>query len=168
MIKLTIQGTPEDVAAFNALLQSAKVEIVYASDGRKWSATDKWCSQKMGVNLPVSETPAPALNIAVNERKRRGAGKGQTKDKSGYVYLMPGPEGSYKIGKSGNPKSRRETFGVKLPFDVEFVHLIQTSDMGALEKQLHRQFAAKRRGRSEFFMLSPEDVELIKSMKGGK
>jgi hypothetical protein len=179
MLKLTIKGTPEEVAAFNALLQAAKVEIEYASDGRKWSATDKWCSQVMGINLPEGAAPAPALAVKFNERKPRGKrGKGAPKDKSGYVYLLPatgvkdfnGNEipNAYKIGKTTNPDSRRDTFGTKYPFQVAFVALIKTDDCGALETQLRRRFSKQQIGRSEFHRLEPEDIEFIKAMEGGQ
>ena len=81
----------------------------------------------------------------------------------GFVYLLQNearPE-VYKIGRTKDPASRRATFGVSLPFNVEYVCVIETEDMVALEKELHARFASKRVG-GEWFALSPEDVSFIK------
>lgn len=81
----------------------------------------------------------------------------------GYVYLIQSPTGAYKIGRTTNPKDRMKTFSVKLPFEVEYVCLIQTDDMYSLEQSLHKQFATKRVN-GEWFQLEPNDVEHIKRL----
>lgn len=81
----------------------------------------------------------------------------------GYVYLIQSPTSAYKIGKTVNPDNRIKTFKTKLPFEVEYVCLIQTDDMNALERNLHGLFADKRIN-GEWFALSAEDVEYIKRM----
>lgn len=83
--------------------------------------------------------------------------------RDGYVYLIQSPSGHYKIGRTSDPKDRMKTFNVKLPFEVEFICVIPTEDMYFLEKQLHRQFAAKRVN-GEWFALSADDVEYIKGL----
>jgi hypothetical protein len=170
MIKLTIQGTPEDLQKFSAILRGSGVEFVYSSDMRKPTATAKWASQKAGVNLPDVDKDVlstyPAGKVEVFERRRRGTGKTSGKSQVGWVYLMPTPHGAYKIGKTTNPNSRRKTFSTKYPFTVEFIHLIHTSNCGALEKELHRRFADRRKGNSEFFDLTGDDVRSIMAMKG--
>lgn len=88
----------------------------------------------------------------------------KARDRSGFVYLIQAPDGSFKIGRSKNVRDRVKTFNVKLPFDVEFLHLIETEDMYALEKSLHRRFASKRLRGSEFFQLSSRDVDYICSL----
>jgi hypothetical protein len=166
MIKLMIQGTPEDIDRFGAILKGAGVEFVYVSSTRKPTAVAKWGSQKAGINLPdVDVTDYPSGKVEIFERKRRGTGTSK-RSKAGYVYLMPTPHGAYKIGKTTNPNSRRKTFSTKYPFPVEFIHLIKTSDCHALEKELHQRFSERRKGRSEFFDLTGDDVESIKSMTG--
>ncbi len=84
----------------------------------------------------------------------------------GYVYLLQSPTSAYKIGRTKSPKSRSKTFGVQLPFEVEFIALIKTNDMLRLEAELHQQYAEKRVN-GEWFNLSSEDVEYIKSLAGG-
>lgn len=81
----------------------------------------------------------------------------------GYVYLVQSPTGAYKIGKAKDPSNRQKTFDVKLPFEVEFIALIQSDDMRKLEAELHAQFADKRVN-GEWFNLTPEDVEYIKGL----
>lgn len=81
----------------------------------------------------------------------------------GFVYLIQSPTGYYKIGRTTNPKDRMKTFSVKLPFEVEYVCVIQTDNMYGLEQILHNRFADKRVN-GEWFNLSPDDVEHIKGM----
>jgi hypothetical protein len=81
----------------------------------------------------------------------------------GYVYLLQSPTGAYKIGCTSDPDNRAKTFGVKLPFEVDFIALLQTSDMPSLESRLHRQFKEKRVN-GEWFALDPADVEYIKGL----
>lgn len=81
----------------------------------------------------------------------------------GYVYLIQSPTGHYKIGHTSNPDKRIKTFESKLPFEIEFIHLICTEDRFALEKELHRKFA-QQRVRGEWFKLTSADVDYIKSL----
>jgi hypothetical protein len=83
--------------------------------------------------------------------------------KPGYVYLLQAASGQYKIGKTSDPKNRARTFGVKLPFQVDFICLIKTDDYQTLEKSLHQRFEAKRID-GKWFNLSDEDVEYIKGL----
>lgn len=85
------------------------------------------------------------------------------RDFSGYVYLIQSPQGAYKIGKTRNPESRFQTFGLTLPFEIEYVCVIKTNLMSNLEKELHERFAHKRL-RGEWFQLEPNDVSYIMSL----
>lgn len=84
----------------------------------------------------------------------------------GYVYLVQSPTSAYKIGRTKDYKSRARTFGVQLPFEVEFICVIQTGNMRKLEKELHQRFAEKRVS-GEWFNLLPEDVEYIRGLANG-
>lgn len=97
-------------------------------------------------------------------RSVRHSPKVKTK-KPGYVYLIKSPTGYYKIGRSKNPNNRKKTFGVQLPFEVEFEHLIKTDDMETLETELHLYFSHLRVN-GEWFDLSADDVAYIKSLDG--
>lgn len=85
--------------------------------------------------------------------------------KTGYVYLLRSKNGDhYKIGKASDPKSRTKTIGIKLPFEVELIHTIHCKDYTAAEEKLHIRFEQKRVN-GEWFALSLEDVEWIKSIQ---
>lgn len=101
-----------------------------------------------------------AYEESVSVRKERPA---VNKPKPGYVYLLQSQSGHYKIGLTKNPEHRAKTFGIQLPFEVEFICLIQTEDMPTLETELHTRFADKRVN-GEWFNLAPEDVEYIKGL----
>lgn len=113
------------------------------------------------LRLKSVRRPGPTKRI----RRRAASKKGSPSNRQGFVYLLCNEVNPsiYKIGRTRNPKSRRETFGVLLPFDVEYVCLIQADDMYALERELHDRFADKRVN-GEWFALSPDDVTHIKSM----
>lgn len=95
--------------------------------------------------------------------ERKAQGHAKLWPKPGYVYLVQGPPGLYKIGKSKDPEDRVRTFGVKLPFEVDLIHTIQCADYTAAEKALHLRFADKR-SEGEWFALADEDVETIKAI----
>lgn len=80
------------------------------------------------------------------------------RDRQGFVYLIQSPTGMWKIGRAADPQDRLKTFNVKLPFETEFTHLIQTRDMYKLEAQLHKRYRHAR-GNGEWFSLS--DLEVV-------
>lgn len=101
--------------------------------------------------------------IDAERQAAKEASRGQ-RSTAGYVYLLKETNGiHYKIGRTNNPENRVKEFGVKLPFKVEYTHLIQTDDMYALEAELHIRYASKRVD-GEWFLLSEDDVLEIVSM----
>jgi hypothetical protein len=98
-----------------------------------------------------------------------------TLPESPCVYLLRADSGLWKIGRSVNVAGRFETIrsaawrhaGV----ETELFHVIECGDLQAsidLERELHGQFADKRRdklGRTEWFRLSEEDVREIASIR---
>ncbi len=83
----------------------------------------------------------------------------------GWVYVVKGPAGFYKIGRSKDPANRYETFRLNLPFQVEYEHLIACRDMSHAEAALHRLFARCRAVGTEWFKLSKDDLYVLKSIK---
>lgn len=117
--------------------------------------------------IPVSEA---TYNLAITLRDsirpvQQPKSPRAPKKRKGYVYLVKSVSGHYKIGRTVDPQSRAKTFGVKLPFEVEFQCLIETDDYEALELELHDRFEAQRVN-GEWFNLSAEDVDYIKSLAG--
>lgn len=81
----------------------------------------------------------------------------------GYIYLVEGQPGRFKIGLSADPKTRIANLGVKLPFEIEVIHLISTDDMRRAERELHDQFRDRRLA-GEWFDLTPEQVQSVKKI----
>lgn len=82
--------------------------------------------------------------------------------RGGYVYLVRSSYG-IKIGKSVNVKSRTRLFEVKLPFPITVEHYAWFEDYSFAERDLHRQYHAKRL-EGEWFDLSSGDIEAIKTL----
>lgn len=83
----------------------------------------------------------------------------------GFVYLVRAETGQYKIGKTVDPNNRIKTFGVKLPFRVEYELVIKAADYTAFERELHMRFRDKWID-GEWFALSAEDIEALKREYG--
>lgn len=74
----------------------------------------------------------------------------------GFVYLLrAGP--FYKIGKSKDPEKRIKQIKLQLPYPVEIVHVVASSNMSYLETHWHKQFSEKRTN-GEWFLLTDDDV----------
>lgn len=85
-------------------------------------------------------------------------------DGTGFVYLIQSVTGHYKIGKTKDPNKRIQTFNVKLPMEVEYLHLIPCENRHEAERTLHARYANKRVN-GEWFNLSPDDITAIKSIE---
>lgn len=79
----------------------------------------------------------------------------------GYVYVVEGG-GYYKIGMTSHVDNRLAQIKPALPFEVTIAHTIKTDDMAGLEARFHKYFA-KQRCNGEWFQLSKDDVEWLKS-----
>ena len=86
---------------------------------------------------------------------------------SGYVYLLRGIIEGYKrcfkIGRSGDPSDRYETFKLILPFDVMYEHTIVCRNMIQAEAYFHLLFD-HRRIKGEWFALEDIDLSIFKSI----
>lgn len=117
--------------------------------------------ERLGINndgFDVFTLPAAVADAARSKPEKR-----KRTPRKGYVYLLKSPTGLYKIGRAADPNNRLKTFNVKLPFEVAFECLIRTGDMVTLESELHHYFADKRQN-GEWFALTHEDVEYLKSL----
>jgi len=100
---------------------------------------------------------------AVLHRER----KKEKKNKVGYVYLVGADNGFYKIGRTVNVTNRVTEFGIKIPMRTWLEHSFSSEQYDTAEIKLHELFSQKR-DHGEWFNLSPEDVEYIKSIKDGE
>lgn len=81
----------------------------------------------------------------------------------GYVYFIQEDyAGRIKIGKTVNLDQRMENFGVKLPFELELIHYVESNNHHYTEKLFHIHFNDKRVN-GEWFELNEEDMAWIKS-----
>jgi hypothetical protein len=80
--------------------------------------------------------------------------------RSGYIYLLEGTQGWFKIGRSKEPTKRIEKLGVVLPFPIETKHIIVTDDMYKAESRLHEIFSHCR-GQGEWFALNADEVQAL-------
>jgi hypothetical protein len=117
----------------------------------------KWRKRFAEPYVPLQQYIDKVLSMPESTPPKRP----QRNPRPGYVYLLKSEKG-YKIGYSIRPQDRLKTFHIKLPFHVEYEHLIATDDMVETERKLHRIFAHKHIN-GEWFDLSPEDVEYVKS-----
>jgi hypothetical protein len=165
MIKLKIEGPPEEIAAFishvsktDGINLNKSTEITKRAESHKWGSALAWAE--------VQPVQGLSADYSIYESKRGSKTKGRPK--AGYVYLLPayGDGGivGYKIGKTTSPYSRRKSFGNKLYFQIEFIALVATDNHTALETTLHRHFASKRQGKSEFFNLDAADIAYIQNL----
>lgn len=77
------------------------------------------------------------------------------RDDAGYVYVLRSGN-YYKIGKSKHANKRIAAIQTASPFKVVRLARIETLDMDALERYLHRKFADKRVN-GEWFELDDDD-----------
>lgn len=87
-------------------------------------------------------------------------------DHPGFVYLFKSPTGYYKIGISENWQQRLDQIRIPVVFEVEMVCAYMVPDMFDAEIELHQRFADQS-VTSEWFALTPEDVDYVKSLAGG-
>lgn len=81
--------------------------------------------------------------------------------KSGFVYLVKGHPGEYKIGRTNLVDRRLSELGATASIEQELIHEIKTDDPAGIEAYWHKRFNDKRM-RGEWFRLNPSDVKAFK------
>ena len=82
----------------------------------------------------------------------------------GFVYLVKGHPGEYKIGRTNLVDRRQSELGATASVEPERIHVITTDDPSGVEAYWHKRFQEKRM-RGEWFRLSPADVRAFKRWK---
>ncbi|SFD95015.1 T5orf172 domain-containing protein [Bacillus sp. OV194] len=104
----------------------------------------------------------------ISERKKTSSHyrKLLEQSKCGYVYFIRETGGGrIKIGKARDPYERiTKGFGVKLPYSLQLVHLLESKNDLLTEKLFHQHFRPKR-VHGEWFHLSDEDVQWIQNQR---
>jgi hypothetical protein len=82
----------------------------------------------------------------------------------GFVYLLRGRRGEYKIGRTSVVGQRIDQLATGSAVPLTLVHEIRTDDPVGVEAYWHRRFAG-RRIRGEWFKLTPAEVSAFKRWK---
>lgn len=117
----------------------------------------------------LTDEDITALNVAreaewqkqITELQSRSTQNAQA-SKAGIVYLLKSGD-LHKIGKTKQMTARLLALQTASAHQVLVAHTIETNDRHQLEKELHLKFADKRR-QGEWFDLTSEDIDYIKSL----
>lgn len=82
----------------------------------------------------------------------------------GFVYLVEGHRGEYKIGRTNLVDRRLAELGPKAPVEYRLIHEIKTDDSLGVEAYWHKRFSDERM-RGEWFKLTAADVRAFKRWK---
>lgn len=93
---------------------------------------------------------------------KHGDGDISIKDEGyGFVYLVKGHPGEYKIGRTNLVDRRLSELGATASIEQTLIHEIKTDDAAGIEHYWHKRFAEKRM-RGEWFKLNADDVRKFK------
>ena len=81
----------------------------------------------------------------------------------GYVYLLKSSD-AYKIGMAKDTAKRKKRIEKDKKLNLVLVHEFPSNDYERAEATLHLDFAHCRRKRTEFFDLTPSEVERIQAI----
>jgi hypothetical protein len=82
----------------------------------------------------------------------------------GFVYLVQGHRGEFKIGRTNLVDRRLSELGTTAAVEQTLIHEIKTDDPVGVESYWHTRFADKRM-RGEWFKLAATDVRAFKRWK---
>ena len=122
---------------------------------------DKFYAETDPADIVMHNEARQAEHIAMNNY--RPSVKEQAEDKHGWIYVLRAGD-YYKIGRAQNPVDRYSQLATLPPWPTEIVHMFETENYHAIEKDLHDLFSAKR-ANGEWFALDTEDVELLRSLE---
>ena len=83
--------------------------------------------------------------------------------KEGWIYILQLDGKACKIGRTTNLERRIKDLGIKLPYEPELLHVIQTNNIYWAESHLHSFFADKKI-RGEWFNLNERDIAMLKQL----
>jgi len=92
------------------------------------------------------------------------ANDGGKEIKYGFVYLVKGHPGEYKIGRTNLVDRRLSELGATSSIEQELIWEIKTDDPAGIEAYWHRRFQDKRM-KGEWFRLNVNDVKAFKKWR---
>lgn len=119
---------------------------------------EKYCRERGNYN-DVMEIVAPHLSGPSTLEEA-----GEETTSFGFVYLVKGHPGEYKIGRTNIVDRRLSELGVSASIEQQLIHEIKTDDPVGVELYWHNRFQEKRM-RGEWFKLTSSDVRLFKRWK---
>lgn len=112
---------------------------------------------KCTMGFEVMVTPAVRYEPVYERKPRR-------REVEGVVYLIQTADPKvFKLGCTTDTHDRMKNFGVKLPFEVEYLHMIHTEDIYALEKWWKKRWKKWQKRDSEFYELPESEVNFFRS-----
>lgn len=126
-----------------------------SKDERVWK-TFYFCDQH-----DAYQDVADLLHDDLPKRKFQNKNQKLTANKLGFVYLMLGHPGEYKIGRTNLVDRRLAEVGAKSSRELELVHYFECDDPAGIEAYWHNRFKNKRL-RGEWFKMSKDDVRSFK------
>lgn len=100
--------------------------------------------------------------VYVPEPLRDGVSENQARpieSKYGFVYLVRGHPGEYKVGRTNLVDRRMSELGATASIEQELIHIIKTDDPSGVEAYWHNRFAkAGKKMRGEWFRLQASDI----------
>ena len=102
----------------------------------------------------------------MDTRQSREIGQKAAKksNRRGYVYFIEAvgdPNRRHKIGRTKKPKERFNTLKNQSPYQHQVLQCIECSDYVATEKKLHKYFDKFRVQGTEWFELTPIEVDRV-------
>lgn len=104
---------------------------------------------------------AALLEPIATLRTNEAAGPGAENLAYGFVYLVRGHPGEYKIGRTNLVDRRLSELGATASIEQQLIHEIKTDDPSGIEAYWHKRFHDKRM-RGEWFRLNAEDVKAFR------
>lgn len=114
-----------------------------------------WCADKPQYSDIVALIPP------ISEGLPETATRSTETDGYGFVYLLRGHPGEYKVGYTKLVDRRVAELGAISSVEQKLIHEIKTDDPSGVEAYWHKRFESKRM-RGEWFRLGPHDVKAFK------
>jgi predicted GIY-YIG superfamily endonuclease len=84
---------------------------------------------------------------------------------SGSIYLLICENGLYKIGRARNIEARLNGLHREIPIKIDYLHSVLSEHYIDAEQYMHQKFASQRQGAVEWFCLSEDQVQWIRSLR---